>query len=246
MRRYLKVTAWLMLIMLSLSGISFAEFIPTVTILDIEQGSSGLATFQYRYTVGPGEVDSLWLGANPSSPFESWIEQLDLGSNVTLGTDFGVQNVTINVPIDAVPQTYTLYVYTSFSNDSLNGYGDYILVGVRVSEKQDIEVEVDIDIKPESDENPVNLKSKGTLPVAIMTTEEFDASEVDPATVTINGIGIEMKKNGRMMYSMEDVDGDGDLDMMMHFSTQALMIDPGASRNRVGMLCYLSIAIGAP
>jgi DNA-binding beta-propeller fold protein YncE len=45
--------------------------------------------------------------------------------------------------------------------------------------------EVAVDIKPESCPNPLNTKEKGVLSVAIVGTEDFDVSQVDPATVTL-------------------------------------------------------------
>jgi len=42
-------------------------------------------------------------------------------------------------------------------------------------------LEVTIDIMPGSDKNPVNPTSRGVIPVAILTTEDFDAASVDPA-----------------------------------------------------------------
>ena len=44
---------------------------------------------------------------------------------------------------------------------------------------------VPIDIKPQSCPNPLNVKSKGLLPVAILGTEDFDVAEVDPATIML-------------------------------------------------------------
>ena len=73
--------------------------------------------------------------------------------------------------------------------------------------------EIEIDIKPGSDPNSINLKSKGVIPVAILTTENFDASTVDPETVMFEGAN-------PVRWAMEDVDGDGDLDMILHFRTQ--------------------------
>lgn len=94
------------------------------------------------------------------------------------------------------------------------------------SEPEDPEVEVDI--KPGSDENPVNLRSKGNIPVAILTTDDFDAGTVDPSTVTLgNNDGadtpVAARKNGSLMAGLEDVDDDGDLDLVLHFSTQELV-----------------------
>ena len=45
-----------------------------------------------------------------------------------------------------------------------------------------------IDIKPQSCPNPLNVKKKGVLPVAILGTADFDVNEVDPATVELEGV----------------------------------------------------------
>jgi hypothetical protein len=76
---------------------------------------------------------------------------------------------------------------------------------------------VEIDIKPGSDENPVNLKSMGVITVAILTTDFFDATTVDPMSVEFGPGGVtECHERGHI----EDVDEDGDLDMVLHFRTQ--------------------------
>ncbi|MBA7552547.1 hypothetical protein ES705_45115 [subsurface metagenome] len=76
-------------------------------------------------------------------------------------------------------------------------------------------IEVEIDIKPGSDPNSINLKSKGVVPVAVLTTDHFDASTVDPDTV-------EFADASPVRWTMEDVDGDGDFDILFHFKTQEL------------------------
>lgn len=79
-----------------------------------------------------------------------------------------------------------------------------------------IEMEiVDIDIKPGSYPNSINLKSRGKVSVAILTTDEFDAYDVDPATCEFAGAS-------PFRWNMEDVDYDGDFDMVMHYITQEL------------------------
>jgi hypothetical protein len=45
-----------------------------------------------------------------------------------------------------------------------------------------------LDIKPTSCPNPVNVKSKGVLPVAIVGTEVFDVATIDPATIRLEGV----------------------------------------------------------
>jgi len=59
-------------------------------------------------------------------------------------------------------------------------------------------IEVPVDIKPTSCPNPLNTKSKGVLPVAILGTEDFDVSVIDPATVLLEGAS-------PLRWTLEDV-----------------------------------------
>lgn len=74
---------------------------------------------------------------------------------------------------------------------------------------------VEIDIKPGSLPNSINLKSKGRVTVAILTTEDFDATAVNPCTVMFADAS-------PLKWCVEDVDFDGDLDLVFHFKTQEL------------------------
>mgnify|MGYP001037529381 CR=1 FL=1 len=73
-----------------------------------------------------------------------------------------------------------------------------------------------IDVKPGSEENPINLKSKGVIPVAIYTTEGFDATTVDIETVKFGP-----NEAPPVHFAYEDIDDDGDVDLILHFRTQA-------------------------
>ena len=59
-------------------------------------------------------------------------------------------------------------------------------------------IEVPVDIKPASCPNPLNPKDKGLLPVAIAGTAEFDVTQIDPATIRLEGVA-------PLRWSFEDV-----------------------------------------
>lgn len=81
---------------------------------------------------------------------------------------------------------------------------------------------VTIDIKPGSYPNSINLKSEGVIPVAILTTDTFDAATVDPATVIFAGAAA-------LHSAREDVDDDEDTDPILHFDCQQVSIVSGAT-----------------
>jgi hypothetical protein len=96
---------------------------------------------------------------------------------------------------------------------------------------------IPVDILPGSCPNPVNVKSRGLLPVAFLGTERIDTTIIDPAT-------IELKREGSQSgiapvrwdyqdvgtpFIMEpgtcdchDLGGDGYLDLTLKFDTQEL------------------------
>lgn len=85
-------------------------------------------------------------------------------------------------------------------------------------------VTVAIDIKPGSFPNSIDPRSIGVIPVAILTTDSFDATTVDPTTVLFGPTGIEAAP---VRSALEDVDGDGDTDMVLFFKTRATGIQCG-------------------
>jgi hypothetical protein len=74
-------------------------------------------------------------------------------------------------------------------------------------------IQVYFDIKPRSWPNPLNTKSKGVLPVAILGTDEFDVTQIDPATVMLEGVS-------PLRWNIEDVTApDGDLENGCNITT---------------------------
>ena len=80
---------------------------------------------------------------------------------------------------------------------------------------------VTIDIKPRKDPNIINLKSRGFVPVAVLTGGEFDALQVDPATVKFGPDEQSPKRS-----KIQDYNRDG-------FPDQVLTFQP----NETGIAC---------
>jgi len=90
-----------------------------------------------------------------------------------------------------------------------------------------------VDVKPGSDINPVNLRSKGVLPVAVLGSADLDVSQIDPGSLLLNGV-VPLRWNFDDICSSDggDVDlqsegdevntPDGYTDLTLKFSTQEI------------------------
>lgn len=110
------------------------------------------------------------------------------------------QGQTVSIPVSVVPRTITLVVT---DNDGLT---DFVTVST-----------APIDVRPESSENPFNTGSNGKTPVALLSTAALDATTIDASTLRLGPNGASPAAHG---VHNEDVDGDGDLDLMLQFPTQ--------------------------
>jgi hypothetical protein len=76
-----------------------------------------------------------------------------------------------------------------------------------------------IDIKPGSSTNSINLKSRGKIPVAILGSTTFDVTTLNINSIEFSGAAPQIDQT-----SFQDVNGDGVLDVVLHFRTQDLVL----------------------
>ena len=103
---------------------------------------------------------------------------------------------------------------------------------------------VPVDIKPQSCPNPLNVKAKGVLPVAILGTGEFDVSDINPQSLQLLGVApvrhaLEdvatpfVPSNGNNNdHECTDAGPDGFTDMTLKFDAQAVIQAIEASLGR--------------
>lgn len=102
-------------------------------------------------------------------------------------------------------------------------------------------IEVDIDIKPGSTPNTMNLGSNGVIPVAILSSADFDAPLlVDTTTVQLQGkAGVRVKGNGDPLATERDVNGDGYVDLELKVEVENL--EPGDIQDGIAEITGLTI-----
>ena len=83
-----------------------------------------------------------------------------------------------------------------------------------------------IDIRGGADVSPVNLKSKGVLPVTVFGSEEIDVSMIDLSTLVLQGAGPRARGKSGKVASFVDMNGDSYLDLNLHFDLEEMDVSP--------------------
>ena len=86
---------------------------------------------------------------------------------------------------------------------------------VRWLGEEEVVTAVDVDIRPGSDHNPINLRSRGVVPVILYGSDDVDVESIDPATVVFGPDGAPLAHREGPHYA--DHDDDGHLDLMLHY-----------------------------
>ena len=131
-----------------------------------------------------------------------------------------VGNVDDGVAIDTASLGSKSFTVTGTDNANNSDFVTHSYTVVRL--------EVHIDIKPGGDPNSINLRSKGVIPVGVISGTyagvAFDASTIIGSSLIFEGAVIAHKDS-----HVEDLDGVGPLDSVGHYRTQ----ETGLTENSV-------------
>jgi hypothetical protein len=166
-----------------------------------------------RSHIDERDVDTFIVGAASSIP-------------TTLESDFRLEDTTQSVFSDTtLPTSLNLGAFDRrrFEVYKIDTVAD-LFFEARIDTLSVLAIKIAIDIKPGSEPAPINPKSKGKIPVAILTTDTFDATTVNPATARFGATGTEAAP---VLVAVEDVNGDGRPDLLLHFNTQDTGIQCG-------------------
>jgi len=193
-----------------------------VVTVDIDGGMGGVRSADTILGIfGPGPTYTL-LHQNDDGGYP-----LDTGS--TSPYDSRIDNVRLpatgdyTVGVSSYPRHFT-HGGTTLSA-GLNRYsnGDYTVVISGVSSPV---LHINIDIKPGNADivSPINPKSKGKIPVALLGSRDFSVRDVDVSSLRFGHTGDEAslsKCTGR-----EDANHDGALDLVCHFENEVAGFSP--------------------
>ena len=222
------------------AGTTFYVALPSLGQLAIIDAASFAATF----VTLTGAVTPQGVAVSPDG---KWVYTSNYGSaNVSVvnaETGAFVRNVSVGMNpygLQFAPDSSKAYVAnwgshnvsvintTTFTVTSLSISGRApVAFGLFIFGQAEQIIEVAIDITPGGNPNTINLKAKGTLPVAILGSEEFNVADVDPTTVTFAGAPVVIKKNGQAMASYDDVNGDGYVDIVVHVDREQFTLKVG-------------------
>ena len=196
----------------------------------VNDDATGNDQFHPVIAVKPdGTIDVAWYDKRNSPNDDAW--DVYFARSTDGGASFGanrrISDTTFATPTDLGGSPWlgeyldlevdTVNAYLAFTSGVNDARGD-IFFDVEANSSL---LTVAIDIKPGSFPNAVNPRARGVVPVAILTTStaagepvDFDATTVDASTVQF-GPGAATKAHRR--GHVTDADGDGDLDLVLHF-----------------------------
>jgi uncharacterized delta-60 repeat protein len=133
----------------------------------------------------------------------------------------------VNNAFDIVAQPDGKVVVAGGTGDFTRGVTDFALARFLGAPAV---ITVLVDVKPDSSDNVLPLQANGLIPVAILTTDTFNAASVDPASVCFGSADDPSRRDCTESHGtghLQDVNGDARSDLLLHYETQQSGIRSG-------------------
>jgi len=201
--------------------------LPTVGLGQYNQGISNVSVAPT--TVAPEDIVSVQFDCSaytppePSYPYVYWRIYLDVGTNYNLNGillasgqeyhdgDPWLQTFTIStnvtIPEDTTPGDYTIKIATCVHPTIWTNVGYFAYDHTPIEVTPPPVLTVGIDIKPGSYPNAINKNGNGVIPVAILGSADFDVTQIDPYSLSFQGLTVRIKGNDKPQCSIADVSG---------------------------------------
>jgi glucose/arabinose dehydrogenase len=180
---------------------------------DHDEGVAVVGGFVYRGRLLPSLFGRYIFGDNKGRIFFVDVDDLEDGSQATIGE--------LLLVFEGEQQSL-LEILGDFRADVRFGVGQdqelYVLTKRDGMVRKLTAEEVEIDIKPGSDPNPVNPNSRGVIPVAILGSDAFDVTDVDVSTLAFgpSGAAPAHRRGGHLTAP----NGGGPAALVSHYRTQ--------------------------
>lgn len=203
-----------------------------------------------------GSSINLYLNGNPAGSIPYNQPAFDSTAPVRIGT-----YVNVGYPQEALSFGGNIDEVEIFNRALSPSEIDSIYLAGSAGKCKFISISVEIDIKPGSFPSSVNLKSKGVTPVAIHTSDTFDATSVNPASVSLGepacAIAVDWElydcdefpnpladpENPAYDPLAPEMIGDGDIDLVLYFETRDLVCIDGLTEVTLTGVTFDSIPI---
>jgi hypothetical protein len=201
-----------------------------------EQSFVGLAKADARVQAAIGYIETNW---NPT-PDSQTMYCLMKGFQ-----SYGIETITVGGnPVD----WYDVFADHIIANQHPDGYWNTLGWGQMLDTlfalltlEGGIPIPVLVDVKPMSWPNPLNVKDRGVLSVAILGTGDFDVSRIDPAAILLEGVP-------PLRWTLEDVgtpadplaEPDGLMDLSLKFNAQEIVSALGDVDDRDVVVLHLT------
>jgi hypothetical protein len=183
---------------------------------DSPAGANGVPLYRLDGMIIADDYDDLWDGSlqNPLYVAQdgtirdtccgTWTGTFADGTSVA-GAELGTPNVVDGAPYATGSNWIRTSPYPATNLQYLYGMSDVLTVF-------DPTVQVDIDAKPGTEPD-----CGGAVPVAILGSDTFDVTQIDPTTLSYEGLDVRQRNNGSLFCRVKDVNSDGYDDFLCHY-----------------------------